>query len=154
MWEVNLDNYNGLTCQNHWPWIGSCEVLPSHAWHGFHHRLSYYFSVNFYFLIFLFETNWNQTWKECLLDDPLKVFFFYVDRKYSKQTRGPKMIKRVFSVFNLCLWNQLANWNQTRTKPKKDKRPKGVKKCVVCFCMWSFIFKPLLKGWFFLYVPY
>jgi len=66
------------------PWIGSYEVLPSHAWHGFHHRLSYYFSVNFYFLIFVSETNWPTGTKR--EPNPRKI-------------RGQKVSKSVLSVF-------------------------------------------------------
>jgi len=157
MWEVSLDNYDGLTCQNHW-------TMDRVIWGIAITCLTWFPSSSVVLLLckllFFNLLIWNQL--EPNLEGmfigrsskKLFLFFFYVDRKYSKETRGPKMIKKVVSVFNLCLWNQLTNWNQTGTKPKNDKRPEGVKKCVVCYCMWSFIFKPLLMGWFFLYVPY
>ena len=74
--------------------------------------------------------------------------------------------------FNLLLWNQLANWNQTWqecwlnfwfffcsseiNKRNKLKRPKSVKKYffLLFFCMWRVKVSTNLNEVFFLCVPY
>ena len=39
--------------------------------------------------------------------------FVFVDQKYTKESKGPKVSNRVLSGFFLLLLNHLANWNQT-----------------------------------------
>jgi hypothetical protein len=70
------------------------------------------------------RTNWNQTWYECSLDDPLKSA---VDPKYTKQPRGPNVSKM---IFNFLLWNHWTNWSQTWHECSFD----GPIRCV-CFCL-------------------
>ena len=68
------------------------------------HRSS---SINFYILIFFFETIepiWTKFCRNVHWMFLLRTFYF-VDRKYTKETRGPKGYKkkRVLSVF-VCMW--------------------------------------------------
>ena len=78
-------------------------------------------------LLWNHRTNWNQTWYQCSLDDPLNSD---VGPKYTKQPRGPNVSKTVLSVFNYLLWNHWVNWSQTWRECSFDDQIR-----CVCFCL-------------------
>jgi hypothetical protein len=74
--------------------------------------------------------------------------FVFVDRKYTKETRGQKVSNRVLFVESLFFYQSWSLfflffcWSEVH---ERNKRPKGFKQSVVCG---EFIFLPILITFF------